>query len=238
MKCNVCGREIPYGQMFCQCGNTVNAAPSGNRGITYNYDNYESDALNVNKPSGNKIMIIAIIAGILTFVLLIAVFFTAAVNASNSITDPTKWETVTTANYQMTRPADMKKIDLNMQTEANVTDLGTYRKGKIILNMGMYQFTAEQKKYFKRKKVAEQLKDMLPSVMPNNAVPQERGNMVYIETVMEQSGVFFGTDQVEYVSAYYVSNNGMYVVQLITPASSYGKYKDSIFSWLDSFRPN
>ena len=42
MRCNVCGRELPPGQMFCQCGNTVSNSQGG-----YEYD-FDVDAENGN----------------------------------------------------------------------------------------------------------------------------------------------------------------------------------------------
>ncbi|MCR5718282.1 MAG: hypothetical protein K6F80_04510 [Oscillospiraceae bacterium] len=232
MRCNVCGRELPPGQMFCQCGNTVSNSQGG---YEYDYNGGAGD-LNVNSSSG-KTMLIAVIAGIAVFAVIIAVIVSMLLGAGSNITDPTKWETVSTAHYQMTRPKSMKEIDFKMDM-GNVTDLGTYRTGDVMMNIGTFQFTAEQKKYLKRKKVAEQLKSLLPAFAGEGAAIQERGNMCYTETEMDVPGAFFGNSKVKYVSAYYVSNNGMYVVQVITPVGKYAKYQDSIFAWMDSFRPN
>lgn len=223
MRCNVCGRELKDGQMFCQCGNTV-----GNVG---------GAQLNVNRASGAKVMLIAALVG---FALLAAAVIgvIALIGAGKSnITDRTKWETIDRPDYQMTIPGGMKSKDINFGMQG-VEQLDTFYNRDVLINVSVVRLSEEQMKFFKRKKIVEMIKSMMPSQLEDGTPiePQERGNMIYIEYEQDIDSAGLRSGKWHAVAGYFVSNSGIYIVSAASPQDKFEKYDEYIFAWYDSFR--
>ncbi|MBQ4465129.1 MAG: hypothetical protein II916_04125 [Oscillospiraceae bacterium] len=225
MRCNVCGRELKDGQMFCQCGNTVGQA------------DFNAGALNVNRSSG-KTMLIAAIAGFAVLAALVMVVVGVILGSGSNIKDRTKWETVSCADYQMTIPGGMKEADVVDHQGSGMTHLNTYRNSSVVIDVNMIRFTAEQKRYFKRKKFIEMFKEVFPydEVEGTPVTPTEHGNMIYIEYPQDANGAFLGSSKAWVVDACFVSNDAFYEVEVFTPQDKYPEYEEYVFAWLDSFR--
>ena len=225
MKCNVCGRELKDGQMFCQCGNTV-----GQEDPSYN-----TASLNVNRASSGKVMLIAVIAGFLTFAVIIAVIVSVAVNAGSQMTDRSKWENVSKSAYSITMPANMKETDALTRTgAANMTHLDTYRSGSAIVDVSVYYYPAETKKYIKRPTAIKLVKEELKK---HDVEPKEHGELIYVEFPQDSGGAFLGNSQAWTVDAMYITNDGLYEIEIFTPMNKKDKYEEAVFAMLDSFRP-
>lgn len=227
MKCSVCGRELADGQMFCQCGNTVNAANG-----SYAYDMGD---LNVNRPSSSRIMIIAAVSGFLVFSVIIAVIVSVFLNSANQMTDRSKWENISRSAYSITLPGNMKPSDVVEHDASNeLTHLDTFRNGSVIVDVSVYYFTAEQKKYLKRQKIVELCKSALEE---HGQTPLEHNELFYVEYQQDANNAFLGASQVWTYDAMYVSNDGFYEIAVFTPLNKREKNEEAIFAMLDSFRP-
>lgn len=225
MKCNVCGRELKDGQMFCQCGNTV-----GQGDYSYN-----TASLNVNAPSSGKVILIAAIAGFVVCAAIIAVIVSAFIRSSTVMTDRSRWENYSRAAYSITLPPNMKESDIVDHSGAtNMQHLDTYRSGNVIVDVSVFYFTEDQKKYLTRKKIKEICVDALEQ---KDADPQEYGELIYVEFPQDASGIFFGTDQVWVYDAMYISNTAFYEIEIATPSGKHENYEEAIFAMLDSFHP-
>lgn len=223
MRCNVCGRELKDGQMFCQCGNTV-----GNVG---------GAQLNVNRASSGKVMLIAAIVGFVVVAAIVGGILALIGSANSNITDRTKWETISRPDYQMTIPGGMKEQDISFGMQG-IEELDTFYNRNAIINVSVIRMSEEQMRFFKRKKVVEMIKEIIPSELENGypIETKERGSMVYFEYEQAVDTRGFGSDQAHVVAGYFVSNSGIYIVQVGTSVENFEKYQEYIFSWFDSFR--
>lgn len=225
MKCNVCGRELKEGQMFCQCGNTV-----GQEDLSYN-----TASLNVNAPSSGKIMLIAVIAGFLTFAVIIAVIVSSVMSHANQMTDRSKWENVQKSAYSITMPANMKEIDALQRTGAsNMTHLDTYRCNGAIVDVSVYYYPNDLKQRIKRPMAIQLVKGELKK---HDVEPKEHGELIYVEFDQDSGGAFLGTSKAWAVDAMYITNEGLYEIEIFTPMNKKEKYEEAVFAMLDSFRP-
>ena len=225
MKCNVCGRELKDGQMFCQCGNTV-----GQDSYSYN-----TASLNVNAPSSGKIMLIAVIAGFAAFAVIIGVIVSVFLNAGSQMTDRRKWENVSKSAYSITMPGNMKEIDaLTREGASSMTHLDTYRSGSAIVDVSVYYYPSDVKKYIKRPTAIQMVKEELKK---HDVEPKEHGELIYVEFPQDSGGAFLGTSQAWTVDAMYITNEGLYEIEIFTPMNKKDKYEEAVFAMLDSFRP-
>ena len=100
-------------------------------------------------------------------------------------------------------------------------------------------FTAEQKRFLKRKQIVEMLKEWVPDEDADGqtVTAQEHGELVYFQYTQNVDGVFFGASNIECIEAFYVSNDALYDIDVLMPAGKYAQHEDVVFAWLDSFRP-
>lgn len=223
MRCNVCGRELKPGQMFCQCGNTVGNASGA--------------SLNVNAPSSNKLILIGAIVGL---VLLAAIGTIVAVifgSAGSAVKDRTKWERISGSGFQMTVPSGMREGEVFVESEG-FTKLKALRSGQIAIEVSSVSYSSVGITKINRKKLEELIRANLKSLDVNgqNAEPKEHGTMVYYDYTTESSGIFFGTKDVHIVDGMFVGKNALYEVCVACPESKYAEYEESIFAWYDSFK--
>ncbi len=229
MRCNVCGRELKEGQMFCQCGNTI-STPGSNG--SYSYD---TDVLNVNSPSSNKFLIIGVIAGFLTFAVIAAVLVVSIVGNLNQMTDRSKWENVSKPAYSITMPGNMKETDALQRTGASqMQHLDTYRSGSAIVDVSVYYYPADVKNYIKRPMAIDLVKKELKK---HDVEPLEHGELIYVQFPQDSGGAFLGNTQAWTVDAMYITNEGLYEIEIFTPMNKKDKYEEAVFAMLDSFRP-
>lgn len=225
MRCNVCGRELKDGQMFCQCGNTINNMGAG--------------ALDVNRErKSNRILLIGGLAGFAVVAIMAIIFISAFLGYGKQLTDRSKWENRSKSAYSITLPSNMKETDLD-PGYANMTHLDTYRSNDAIVTISYMPYTAEQKRYLKRNKVVEQIKEWAAEKAKgdDSVTALEHGEMIYFEYQEDLSGAFLGSSKVECIESFYVSNDALYSVGIIMPVSTYSKHQDVVFAWMDSFRP-
>lgn len=206
--------------MFCQCGNTVGQGSGA--------------SLNVNRASSGKILLIGGIAGFLAMAVMAAIFISALLNHGAQMTDRTKWENISKATYSITLPGNMQEADID-PGYANLTHLDSYRNSNAIVCISSMMFTEDQKRFLKRKKIVEMVKEWVPDD-GSGITAQEHGEIIYFSYPQEQSGIFFGESNLNVIEAFYVANDGLYNIDIIMPESKYAKYEDSVFAWLDSFR--
>ena len=227
MRCNVCGRELKPGQMFCQCGNTVNTAGTGGE-------------LSLNRGSSAKWIILAAVAGFVVIAMLAAIFIFGLVGHSRQLTDRSQWETRTCANYRITLPANMHESDIIDHEGSELTALDTYQSSAAIVDVNMLAFTEQQKKGLKRKKFVELFKELFPASEVNGypVSPQEHGNMIYIEYPQDAPGIFWGSNEAWVTDACFVTNEAFYEVEVYIPSDKKEEYQEYVFAWLDSFRGN
>lgn len=224
MRCEVCGRELKEGQMFCQCGNTL-----GSTGA----------ALDVNRDKkAGKLMLLAVLAGFLVFAVMATILVAAFLSSGKALTDRSKWENISQTNYSITLPANMKEADIDPGF-ANLTHLNTYRSGDAVVCVSYMPFTADQKRFLKRKQIVEMIKEWVPEEDENGQtiIAQEHGELVYFEYAENADGIFFGSSDITCVEAFYVSNDALYSIDFLMPAGKYAEHQDVVFAWMDSFRP-
>ena len=225
MRCNVCGRELKEGQMFCQCGNTINDMGAG--------------VLDVNRESkSKKILLIGGLAGFLVIAIMAVIFISAFLGYGKQLTDRSKWENRSKSAYSITLPSNMKETDLD-PGYANMTHLDTYRSADAVVVVSYMPFTAEQKRYLKRKQIVDQIKEWAAqkSSQDDSVTALERGEMIYFQYREDVSGLFFGTSNVECIESFYVANDALYAVSIAMPESKMEAHQDVVFAWMDSFRP-
>ena len=225
MKCNVCGRELSDGQMFCQCGNTVGQEDYS----------YSTASLNVNAPSSGKIILIAAIAGFVVFASIIALIVSALIRSATAMTDRSRWENYSRPAYSMTLPPGMKDSNIiDHSGNGEMQHLDTFRNSNVIVDVSVFYFTEDQKKYFNRKKIKELCVDALKK---KDTTPLEHGELIYVEFPQDASGIFFGTDKIWTYDAMYISNSAFYEIEIAMPTNKRESYEEAVFAMFDSFRP-
>ena len=225
MRCNVCGRELKDGQMFCQCGATVGYA--GN------------DSLNLypEKKKGALPLIIGMIAGALIFVVIIVLLVMGVTSGKRNITDRTKWERVSGPGYSITIPASMKDSEV-IENSADMRSLLQKRSSEAAIAISAMSYDPKALGSISRKKLEEIIKQRMPAVDENGHEVnlQDRGSMFYYEYEHKETGIFFGADSVHVVDAMCVGKTAIYDVIIITPEKKYAEYSSYIFAWIDSFQ--
>lgn len=224
MKCNVCGRELQDGQMFCQCGNTVG------------YAGGEDLSLYPKKKSGAMPLLIGMAAGAVIFVLIIVFIATALTRDSRSVTDRASWERVSGEGYSITMPSGLKDTRLTTNT-GGMTVLKEVSNSEVAIAIGSKSYNAADFGSINRKKLEEMLKRYMPAEDGNGHAVElkEHGSMFYYEYTEEASGMFFGASTVHVVDAMCVGKSAIYDVIIVCPEKKYAVYEPYIFSWVDSF---
>ena len=222
MRCNVCGRELKPGQMFCQCGNTVSNDAGGQ--------------LNVNAPSSGKMMVIGAIVGLLLLVILGVTAVSFLTGAGSAVKDRSKWEHISGSGFEMTIPSGLREGTVFNPT-ANFKVLKSLRGSEIAIEVSSVTYSSLGVNNINRKKLEEMVRSNLGSqnVEGRTIEPQEHGNMIYYDYTQE-GGVFFGSSKVHVVDGMFVGTNALYEVCIACPESKYTDYEEYIFAWYDSFR--
>jgi hypothetical protein len=215
--------------MFCQCGNTV--TQPGNPNEPYSYENM---SLNVNPPSSNKTILIAVIAGFLIFAIIVGAIISFIVKSATVMSDRSRWENVSKPSYSITMPPDLKETDDAISVPSELQHLDTFRSFNAIVDISKYTYTADQKKYLKRQAAIDIVKE---SLKKSGSEPLEHGEFIYVEFAQDSGNVFWGTNQAWTVDAMYITNDGFYEVEIFTPMNKHEKYEEAVFAMLDSFRP-
>ena len=224
MRCNVCGRELKPGQMFCQCGNTVGNDAGGQ--------------LNVNAPSSNKMMLFGALGGLALFIVLGIIIFSVITGSSSAIKDRTKWEHITGNGFEMTVPSGLKEGNAFTPTP-NYTVVKALRSNEIAIEVSSVTYQSLGVSGVSRKKLEEIVRANLGSIEVTDggsAEPKEHGNMIYYEYTQEGNGPFFGSGKAHIIDGMFVGTSAIYEVCIACPESKYAEYEESIFAWYDSFR--
>lgn len=225
MQCFYCGRDIPEGAMFCECGHPVKQYASDMAGGSYG-----AVALPKQKKS-----VLPTVIGIIIALALVAgfIYFQQKNNDAHKVTDKDQWETVDKATYSMTMPKDLKKgtvvsigdakgLDFLYNDEIAIcTGVETYTDGDPGLTADLLEA------YFKGR---------TRSVNGVELTPKRRGDINYYDYDKTSKNTIGKTDELHVIESYIIGKKGIYEVDVYCARSDFSDYQDYMFEWIESFK--
>ena len=227
MQCFYCGREIPEGAMFCECGHPVKQYASEMPGGSY--------GAVVTPVARQKRAALPTIIGIIIALALAGgfIFFKYKTSDEYRITHKDEWETKSESSYSITIPKGMKDGDIVEIGEAKGLNLFFSNEAAVMIGVEYYpegidSLTADD--------VEEILKSKKRSINNQELVPQRKGDINYYEYDKTSKTLIGKSDDLRAVESYIVGKKGIYQVHAYCARSDYSKYKEYMFEWIESFK--
>ena len=227
MQCFYCGREIPEGAMFCECGHPVKQYAGDMAGGSY--------GAVVTPMTRQKRSVLPTIIGIVIALALAGglIFFKSRNSDEYKITHKDQWETKNQSLYSITIPKGMKDGDIVEIGEAKGLDLFFSNDAAVMIGVeyypeGVSSVTADE--------IEALLKGRKRSINNEELVPQRKGDINYYEYDKTSKTLIGKSDDLRAIESYIPGKKGVYQVHAYCARSDYSKYKEYMFEWIESFK--
>lgn len=153
------------------------------------------------------------------------------------VTHEDTWETITRSEYSMTIPADMQDGNVLMLDNSSEV-LDCFASSEVMIAVYVTRWSSEEKELLKQ----VNLTDLIMQTFQRRTIngmqlePVQRGEMIYVEYPRNTTTMFKGTDTVQTIDACFISDDGLYEIEVYCPENKYSDYQTYMLSWLDSFK--
>ena len=256
MRCQYCGREAQPGQVYCECGHPVSlsqgadpyANSSGFNAPPSDYDRnwYTPDGRSLSSlekkgmGAGGKIVIMLIIIIALAAGGFFAYKF---ITQGSDVLDEDTWKKQNLSKGYITLPSSMKESDNIIELNKNYKRLGFFTSAKAAVYVLEYQMPAEQKNILQSENGVNVFKQSLLSANSRRTIngqklqPTQRGDLICFEYSATKKNYISSTDELWVLNASLVTQTGVYEMEAYCPKAEKDKYLESMYKWLESFKP-
>ena len=255
MRCQYCGREAQPGQVYCECGHPVSLSQgadpyAGSSGFNEPPSDYDRAMFTPDGRSlaslekkgmgaGGKIVITLIVIMILA----VGGFVAYKLIKGGDVLDEDNWETLDKPGFSITLPSAMKESDNIIELNKNYTRLGFFTSEKAAVYVLEYQLPSDQESILKTANGIKLFKQSLMETTKRRNInghkldPKERGDLICFEYPATKKNYISSTNELWVINASLVTQTGVYEMEAYCPEADKDKYIDSMYKWLESFKP-
>lgn len=256
MRCQYCGREAQPGQVYCECGHPVSLSQgsdpyASSRGFDappsdYDRNWYTPDGRSLSsleKKSGmgvgGKIVILLLVVALLG----VGAFVAFKIITGRDVLNEDSWEKRDLSKGSITLPSAMKESDNIIELNNQYSRIGFFTSDKAAVYLLELQIPAEQKNLLQTQQGLNTIRQNLIATNKRRKIngyqldPKERGEFIFVEYPATKKNYIKSTDDVWVVNASLVTANGLYEMEAYCPKAEKDKYLESMYKWLESFKP-
>ena len=236
MKCMYCGQDNPDGAVYCRCGRPLTLG-GGYGGQMNPFPMQTPDMVKHRKA-------VPIMPIILVLLMIVAAggFFYYRNYLKASVTDESKWQTISGSGYSIKAPKAMKKGEMLTVSGGDSTLLDFYTCEEMGFDVSVHNYTDEEKKMYGELDA----KAYLAAYKLSGRVQKINGQELKFEVREGQNYVYAGynvhrpnyvgkSDEVYYIESLFPYGDGYYQVNAYCAEEDKDKYEEYLLKLLDSF---
>ena len=235
MKCMYCGQDNPDGAVYCRCGRPLTLG--GGYGGQNPFPMQTPDMVKHRK----SVPVLPIILVLLMLVAAGGLFYYRNYLKA-SLTDESKWGTISGSGYSIKAPKLMKKGDMLTVGSEESKLLDFYTCEEMGFDVSVYNYSADEKKMYgdldaKAYLAAYKLSGRVQKINGQELKFQVREgeNYLYAGYNVHRPNHVGKSDDVYFIEAMFPSKDGYYLVDAYCAESDKGKYEEYLLKMLDSF---
>lgn len=241
-----CGRDNPDGATFCECGRPISlggsSGSSGSPGMSGGYDSPFANQTLAGVKQKQSLPLMPIIVLILVLIG-VGVFFGIRYLGDKKMTDESAWETFSKPLYSISLPSNFKKGEMLTVQSAKEKLLDFYTSRLGACDVCVYDYTEEEKGIYGGLTAQDFAKvfDKVNQSINGQEVKykaREGQNYMYGEYSAHRPNYIDKSDEVWVIEALYPTATGYFIVGVYCAEDDKSDYRDYMFKWLDSFKPN
>ena len=235
-------------------GNQMGTAPMGNQMGTTPMGNQMGGYMGgqmspfprqtLDQVKHKKAVPVGPIVVVILVVLVVAGFFGYQGYLNKSMTDESKWITISGSGYSIKAPKAMKKGDMVQVLDEDAKLLDFYTSREAGFDVSVYHYTADEKKLLSGMGAQEYLATITLGGKRTRKVNgqdvtyevREGKNYIYSNGIkLHRQNYVRKSDDIYYIEAMFPYEDGYYQVNVYCAESDKSKYEDVLMKWLDSF---
>lgn len=234
--------------MYCACGRPLNLsgaaagapqpqANSGGTGSPYLPEGVTLESLHKPARSAPPMWIFGLV-----FLVCIGVILYFFVFRHTDITKESSWQTMTRDCYTMQFSKDLKDERKRMVSigSGELIDFFSGEEAAVLINRR--KWTDAEKAKFNELGI-NGVKTEMYNLFRRRTIngvkvePEVRGDMLYFETTGTKKNYIGKSDDVYEIEATFITEEAVFDVEVFCAEADKDKYKDTLFKWLDTFKP-
>ncbi|MBR6044874.1 MAG: hypothetical protein IKP47_04485 [Ruminococcus sp.] len=244
MECPYCGREVQEGAVYCECGRPVNVAGASAGSSAGPATTFQQQLNSQTLASVQRKVKVPVLPIILMVAALIAVgvFLFLHFRSLSNITKEDTWETVEGKGFTIVLPGALKEDTDKMLTVqgSDYQKLAFYTSAPCAVYIERRALSDYEKQTYAgltTKDILDQYKTRTLKINGQEVAFDQRSGYLYCDYDVHRPNYIDDNDEVYAIEAMRYTNDYLYEFYAYCDVKEKTKYRESMFKWLDSFKP-
>lgn len=241
VKCKECGRELPPGETKCPCSESSNEKQKNDDTTEKVMTPDGRDLASLEKkpvPSKKRVIVLSVILAVVCIAGVILYF---ALKGPDPL-DESTWRKVEKDGYSITLPEALKENDNIKEDDPDFEKIGFFVCDTAAVYISKSELNPAEKKLVKESGVERIRQNMIKNSKSVNLGNQsitvkEHGDLVISEYPEVREKYLTSSKDVWIITAVLVTKDSVYEIEGCCGQDDKDKYSDSIYKWLESFKP-